>query len=54
MGWKDACEPRLSGGEGEHTGGRGRREREEGERIVIFMKMYFCNSGLKIDTPASH
>lgn len=55
MGWKDACEPRLSGGKGEHTGGRreeGERRREE--RIVIFMKMYFCNSGLKIDTPTSH
>lgn len=30
MGWKDACEPRLSGGEGEHTGGRGRREKGGG------------------------
>lgn len=36
----------VGGGKRVEGGGRG--------WIVIFMKIYFCNSGLEIDTPASH
>lgn len=36
----------VGGGRRVEGGGRG--------WIVIFMKMYFCNSGLEIDTPTSH